>query len=107
MSFYLYYTAGKIGIQGCRIAYRFEIVMAFLKFACYNRIGGGLMPAKNYAYVNKEMLVWARGETPFVTPEAAASYLSGISSEQIASWECGTDCPSITEAKKLASLLLR
>ncbi len=62
------------------------------------------MPAKNYAYVNKEMLVWARGETPFVTPEAAASYLSGISSEQIASWECGTDCPSITEAKKLASL---
>ena len=34
------------------------------------------MAAKNYAYVNKEMLLWARGETPFSTPEEAAVYLS-------------------------------
>lgn len=62
------------------------------------------MAAKNYAYINKEMLLWARGETPFSTPEEAAAYLSGISAEQLASWESGSDLPSITEAKKLATL---
>ena len=62
------------------------------------------MAAKNYAYINKEMLLWARGETPFSTPEEAAVYLSGISAEQLTSWENGSDLPSITEAKKLATL---
>lgn len=62
------------------------------------------MAAKNYAYINKEMLLWARGETPFSAPEEAAVYLSGISAEQLTSWENGADLPSITEAKKLATL---
>ena len=62
------------------------------------------MPAKNYAYVNKEMLIWARGETPFSVPEEAAVYLSGISAEQLIAWENGSDLPSINEAKKLAAL---
>lgn len=62
------------------------------------------MAAKNYAYVNKEMLLWARGETPFATVEEAAPYLSGITAEKLASWEDGSDYPSINEAKKLATL---
>ena len=62
------------------------------------------MAAKNYAYVNKEMLLWARGETPFATVEEAAPYLSGITAEKLAAWEDGSDYPSINEAKKLATL---
>lgn len=62
------------------------------------------MSAKNYAYVNKDMLVWARGETPFACPEDAAAYLSGVTSDQLLSWENGSDVPSITNAKKLATL---
>lgn len=62
------------------------------------------MAAKNYAYVNKEMLLWARGETPFTTAEEAAPYLSGITAEKLAAWEDGSDYPSINEAKKLAAL---
>lgn len=62
------------------------------------------MATKNYAYVNKEMLLWARGETPFTTVEEAASYLSGIAAERLAAWEDGSDYPSINEAKKLAML---
>ena len=62
------------------------------------------MATKNYAYVNKEMLLWARGGTPFTTVEEAASYLSGIAAERLAAWEDGSDYPSINEAKKLAML---
>lgn len=62
------------------------------------------MAAKNYAYVNKEMLLWARGETPFATVEEAAPYLGGITAEKLAAWEDGSDYPSINEAKKLAAL---
>ena len=67
-------------------------------------MGGDLLAAKNYAYVKKEMLKWARSETPFSTPEEAAAFLNGISAEQLISWESGSDLPSITEAKKLATL---
>ena len=62
------------------------------------------MSAKNYAYVKKEMLVWARSETPFSAPAEAAMHLTGISTEQLIAWENGSDLPSINEAKKLASL---
>lgn len=41
------------------------------------------MAIKNYAYINSEMLRWARGETPFVTAEEAASYLNGITAEKL------------------------
>jgi len=62
------------------------------------------MPAKNYAYVSKEMLIWARGETPFSVPEEAVVHLRGISAEQLIAWEGGYELPSINEAKKLAAL---
>lgn len=62
------------------------------------------MSAKSYAYVKKEMLVWARSETPFSTPAEAAMHLTGISAEQLIAWENGSALPSINEAKKLASL---
>lgn len=62
------------------------------------------MPVKNIAYVNSKMLIWARGETPFSTPEEAADHISNISADQLASWENGLSYPSVNEAKKLASL---
>lgn len=62
------------------------------------------MPTKNYAYVNHEMLAWARGETPFSAVEEVEQHISGISAQKLAAWESGSDLPSITEAKKLASL---
>ncbi len=62
------------------------------------------MAIKNYAYINSEMLRWARGETPFVTAEEAVSYLSGITAEKLTAWEEGSDYPSINEAKKLATV---
>lgn len=62
------------------------------------------MPAKNYAYVNHEMLIWARGETPFSTVEEVEQRISSISAQKLTAWESGSDLPSITEAKKLASL---
>lgn len=65
------------------------------------------MGAKKYAYVNSEMLVWARSETPFTTSEDVASRISGFKSELIDKWESGEELPSITEAKKLANLYIK
>ena len=62
------------------------------------------MATKNYAYVNHEMLLWARSETPFDTTEDVALHISGMKSENIAKWESGEELPSITDAKKLAKL---
>lgn len=62
------------------------------------------MGAKKYAYVNHEMLVWARFETPFATTADVANHISGFNSDLIDKWECGEELPSITEAKKLANL---
>ena len=61
------------------------------------------MSAKNYAYVNKDMLIWARYETPFATTADAASYINGVSADKLDAWESGAELPSITEAKKLAA----
>ncbi len=62
------------------------------------------MPAKNYAYINKDMLIWARNETPFSAAEDVEMRVSGISASKLTAWETGPDLPSITEAKKLASV---
>lgn len=62
------------------------------------------MGRKNYAYVNPKMLVWARSETPFKTPEAVEEIAPSITAKNLAAWEKGEDYPSITEAKKLAAL---
>ena len=47
------------------------------------------MGAKKYAYVNHEMLVWARSETPFVTTADVANHISGFKSDLIDKWESG------------------
>lgn len=62
------------------------------------------MAKKNYAYINKDMLVWARGETPFTTTSDVEAQQKGIKAEKLELWENGEELPSITEAKKLASL---
>ena len=62
------------------------------------------MGKKNYAYVNKDMLVWARSITPFVSVEDVELYKKSIKAEKLILWERGDELPSITEAKALASL---
>ena len=62
------------------------------------------MGRKNYAYINPQMLVWARSETPFKTTEALELEFPSITSKDLDAWEKGEDFPSITEAKKLASI---
>ena len=62
------------------------------------------MGKKNYAYVNPAMLVWARSETPFRTAEAVEEEFPTIVAKKLNAWESGEDYPSITEAKKLASI---
>ena len=62
------------------------------------------MGRKNYAYVNPAMLVWARSETPFRTVEAVEEAFPTITAKNLNAWENGEDYPSITEAKKLASI---
>ena len=62
------------------------------------------MGRKNYAYVNPQMLVWARSETPFTTTEAVEVLFPAITAKNLDAWESGDDYPSITEAKKLASI---
>lgn len=64
------------------------------------------MAKKNYAYINKDMLIWARGETPFATTSDVEAQQKGIKAEKLELWERGEELPSITEAKKLASFFL-
>lgn len=61
------------------------------------------MAAKKYAYVNHEMLVWARSTTPFETTKDVQEK-TNIAASKIDAWETGEEYPSITEAKKLANL---
>ena len=62
------------------------------------------MGRKNYAFVNPQMLVWARSETQFKTLESVEEIAPSITAKNLEAWEKGDDYPSITEAKKLASL---
>lgn len=62
------------------------------------------MGRKNYAYINPQMLVWARSETPFKTTESLEQEFPSITAKDLDAWEKGEDFPSITEAKKLASI---
>lgn len=62
------------------------------------------MGKKNYAYVNKDMLIWARLETPFNTTELVELACPAINAKNLDAWEKGEDLPSISEAKKLAAL---
>lgn len=62
------------------------------------------MGTKKIAYVNFKMLVWAREETPFKTPDMVEMEFPNISAGDIRKWESGKELPSITEAKKLAQM---
>ena len=61
------------------------------------------MGTKKVAYINCEMLLWARSNTPFETTTDVEKQTK-IKAEKIDIWEKGDDYPSITEAKKLAKL---
>lgn len=62
------------------------------------------MGKKNVAYINGEMLKWAREQTPFLSTDMVELEKPKISSSNLSKWENGEDYPSITEAKALASL---
>lgn len=63
------------------------------------------MGHKNYAYINKEMLVWARNQTPF---KDSIDYLverfPRIRKDELLKWERGEELPSISEAKDLCKI---
>lgn len=61
------------------------------------------MGAKNFAYINCEMLKWAREQSP-IELEDIPIIIKGMRSEQVEKWEKGIEYPSITEAKKLVNL---
>ena len=62
------------------------------------------MGTKNIAYINKEMLVWARSQTPFDVTEKIELEFPTMSAKKVDDWESGIDFPSVTEAKRLASI---
>ncbi len=61
------------------------------------------MGNKNYAYINCEMLKWARERTPIKIGEIPLR-MKEFSNEQIENWENGTEYPSVNQAKKLCNL---
>lgn len=61
------------------------------------------MGAKKFAFINCEMLKWAREQSPIILEDIPIR-IKGIRSEQVEKWEKGVEPPSITEAKKLANL---
>ena len=62
------------------------------------------MGAKKYAYINPEMLRWARGETPFSSIHDVLARRPKLTYEKVEAWENGEEYPSISEAKDLAML---
>ena len=63
------------------------------------------MGKKKTAFINSEMLVWARKETPFASSlDLLSLRYPKISAEKINRWESGVELPSIREAKELARI---
>lgn len=67
------------------------------------------MGAKKTAYINNRMLKWAREQTPYkhsleLVAEKAAEKKKKISVENLECWESGSDLPSLTNAKYLATI---
>ena len=63
------------------------------------------MGKKNYAFVNKEMLIWARSETPFAnSAEELCLRFPRLKLDKLQKWELGEELPTIREAKDLASI---
>lgn len=61
------------------------------------------MGAKKYAYINYEILKWAREQSP-ISIEDIPVRIKNMKSEEVEKWENGIELPSINEAKKLANL---
>lgn len=61
------------------------------------------MSNKQYAYINNNMLRWARKETPLEISDVSIR-IKDISESEIEKWESGVEFPSINDAKKLANL---
>jgi Zn-dependent peptidase ImmA (M78 family) len=62
------------------------------------------MGAKHLAYINSELLKWARLETPFRSHEDVVERIKSITVDELQKWEEGEDFPSVTEAKQLSKL---
>lgn len=61
------------------------------------------MAKKQIAYVNNEMLIWARSMTPFES-SLDVQEETNIDAKKLDLWESGEDYPSIREAKRLAKV---
>lgn len=61
------------------------------------------MGNKNYAYINCEILKWARERTPIKIDDIPIR-VKEFTSEQVEDWENGIEYPSINQAKKLCNL---
>ncbi len=63
------------------------------------------MGAKKTAYINSNMLKWAREQTPYKDSlELVALKNKKISVDDLSNWENGHDLPSLTNAKDLAKI---
>ena len=63
------------------------------------------MSKKNVAYINKDMLVWARSQTPFSSsPNEIIKRFPKIDVEKVKKMENGEIFPSIREAKELCKI---
>ena len=63
------------------------------------------MSKKNTAYINNEILIWARNETPFSSSlDLLVSRFPKFSLDKLKKWESGEEYPSIREAKELAKI---
>ena len=63
------------------------------------------MAKKNLALINKDMLIWARSETPFASSiDQLTLRFPRISGEKLRKWKAGEELPSIREAKDLAKI---
>jgi|GEM_PF-1249261 len=63
------------------------------------------MGKKQYAYINNEMLVWARLETPFCeSPMDVSLHCPEIDATLLDKWEKGEELPTLNEIRQLARL---
>lgn len=63
------------------------------------------MGIKNIAYINREMLIWARSQTPFKdSADDIKMIYPKIDTDKIIRWENGEEFPSINEAKNICKI---
>ena len=63
------------------------------------------MGKKNIAYINREMLIWARSQTPFKdSADDIKRIYPKIDTDKIIRWENGEEFPSINEVKNICKI---